>query len=160
MEQTRAKTETHSNSTTLSESTLTEAEPTPTAAAEPWNGLSVEIPTTRSPERVASFVETVLVELTHEPVGAVHHKAGVTSDDRLEVVCTDDVGETFEFRRYLARHGWDTETVSRSEAREKLTTLLSRMASPPVREREAAPVDTFSVHRRVRLQSHCLEVDG
>lgn len=120
--------------------------------------LAVDVPNDREEERLCAFVEAALVELTHEDVGLVHEPGAVADSDRLEVVCTDETGETFEFRRYIARHGWDTETVSRKTAREKLQTLVARDGGDTsAREREPGRVCVLPL---AQLQSRCLEVSG
>jgi hypothetical protein len=80
----------------------------------------------------------------------------VADSDRLEVVCADETGQTFEFWRYVARHGWDVESVSREAAREKLQTLVAR-DDHGAAAREQRP-DRVSVRPTAQLQSRCLEV--
>lgn len=127
--------------------------------ADAWEDLSIPVPNDRDPVGITAFVETVLVELTHEPVGAVHSRGEIGRDERREIVCLDDVGQQFELRRYVARHGWTSETVSRETLRETLVTLLSRgdVGSGD----NPRPPGSFSVQPAVRLQSRCLDVgDG
>lgn len=117
-----------------------------------WAGLSISIPNDRSGEALCAFVEAVLVELTHEPVGAVRHPGAPANAERLEFVCLDDVGEQFELRQFIPRHGWAIETMSRTIAREKLLTILSRD------EAKSVVLDSFSVIRESRLQSRCVDL--
>jgi len=124
--------------------------------ADAWEDLSVPVPNDRDPVGITAFVETVLVELTHEPVGAVHSPSEIARDERREIVCLDDVGRQFELRRYVGRHGWTSETVSRERLRETLVTLLSRGGGAS--GGDAQPTGTFSVQPAVRLQSRCLNV--
>lgn len=116
--------------------------------------LSISIPNERTGESRCAFVEAVLIELTHEPVGAVHTPGAVADDTRRELVCVDDVGETFEFRQYSPRHDWTTERMSRAMAREHLLTLVGRPSG-----RADSAVDTLAVVRAGDLQSRGLEVD-
>jgi hypothetical protein len=121
-----------------------------------WQELAIQIPNERSGESRVAFLEAVLVELTHESVGAVHTPGAVSDESRLEVVCTDDVGEEFELRQYHPRHGWETESLSRAGVRKKLRALVERAPS----DGGGVAVDTFSVQHAGTLQSRCVEVRG
>jgi hypothetical protein len=137
---------------------IDEAQTTAEAGQQPAHteSLSIEVPNSRDDEQLCAFVEAALVELTHEDVGLIHEPGAVADSDRLEVVCADETGQTFEFRRYVARHGWDVESVSREAAREKLQTLVAHDGDDTA-AREQRP-DRVSVRPAAQLQSRCVEV--
>jgi hypothetical protein len=92
-----------------------------------WQGLKAEVPTLRSRTEVAAFVECVLVELRHEPVGvrflsAPHHTTEW-------VICRAThltVESEAQFVRVWVdeRHGVAVEPCSRADVREQLCHTL------------------------------------
>ncbi|WP_042664194.1 hypothetical protein [Haloferax sp. ATB1] len=93
---------------------------------EPWADLELSLPHGRSPTGIVSFVERVLVELTHEDVGAEFVSTSVAGVKRIQFIAVDDVGQRFQKRYFDERLGWDETTVSRKAVREELVNRLSR----------------------------------
>jgi len=60
----------------------------------PWADLEVAIPSDRNHASLVALVECVLVELTHEQVGAVVVAQQVWGTKRTQYVAVDDVGES------------------------------------------------------------------
>jgi hypothetical protein len=115
-----------------------------------WQGLEAEVPTLRSRTEVASFVECVLVELRHEPVGvrflsAPHHTTEW-------VICRVDhltVKSEQPFVRVWVdeRQGVAIEDCSRAEVREWLCETLSndQLGCVDVQPLVALSLDKLSV---------------
>ena len=79
----------------------------------PWSDLRLSVPNTRSGESIVAFVECVLVELTHEDVGAEYVASNVRGVKRTQFIAVDDIGETFQKRYYDERLGWHEQTIGR-----------------------------------------------
>lgn len=94
-----------------------------------WTNLSMQVPNERSRVSIVSFVECVLVELTHESLGAEYVSSNVWGVKRTQFIVDDDVGETFLKRHYDERLGWHTTTMSREEVRTELVNRLTRTTS-------------------------------
>lgn len=121
----------------------------------PWSDLRQCVPNTRSGESIVSFVECVLVELTHEDVGAEYVSSNVWGVKLTQFLPVDDVGETFQKHHYDERLGWHEQTVSRQDVREELVNRLSRSHLLATNRSHGAPVnepDTFAVKARHQLQ--------
>jgi hypothetical protein len=106
------------------------------------------VPTDRDHASVVALVECVLVELTHEAVGAVFVSRQVGRSTRTQYVAADDVGEQFQKRHFDDRLGWHETTVPRGTVRDELITQLTRSPSTPAErsgERAASEPDTFVV---------------
>ena len=118
------------------------------AATAPWAGLHLDVPNDRSDESIVAFVECVLVELTHEDVGAEYRSSNVVGATIDQYIAADATGQQFRERRYDERLGWFEDRISRDEVREKLVWRLSRSTSLTRNRSHADPVDapdTFSV---------------
>jgi len=114
----------------------------------PWADLEVTIPTDRDHASLVALVECVLVELTHEHVGAVVVTHQVRGTNRTQYVAVDDVSEQFQKRHFDARLGWHETTVPREIVRDELVTQLTRSAASQAertREAAASEPDTFTV---------------
>lgn len=99
-----------------------------------------DLPLDVSGERVLSLVEHLLVELEYEPVGVAYRRRAVGGAERMEYVAVPgSSGEVFERHRYVPRHGWVSETVSRATVREDLVTVChcNEDAQVIVRSRES-----------------------
>jgi len=121
-----------------------------------WAGLEVTVPTDRDHASVVALVECALVELTHEPVGAVFISRHVGRRTRTQYVAVDDVGEQFKKRHFDDRLGWHETTVPRPNVRDELITLLTRSHLTPVEESSEEVVsepDTFVVKPVRELQT-------
>ena len=121
----------------------------------PWADLELTVPNDRSQLSIVSLVECVLVELTHEKVGAEYVSANVWGAKRTQFIAVDDVGETFEKRHYDERLGWHESTVSRRAVRDELIDRLTR--SSPLASNRSHPdrvnePDTFSVEPTPELR--------
>jgi hypothetical protein len=122
---------------------------------EPWADLELTVPNERSQLSIVSFVECVLVELTHEEVGAEYVSTNVWRAKRTQFIPIDDNGEMFRKRHYDERLGWHESTVSRRAVREDLITRLTRSSSQATDRSHDVPVnnpDTFSVKPARKLQ--------
>ncbi|RQG90888.1 hypothetical protein EA473_19610 [Natrarchaeobius chitinivorans] len=73
-----------------------------------------------------SFVEWVLVELTHENIVAEYRSSHLWGQQRTQYTIADSNGESFLKQHYDARLGWHTETLRREELRTGLVSRLSR----------------------------------
>ncbi|WP_199723122.1 hypothetical protein [Halobellus sp. Atlit-38R] len=62
----------------------------------PWADLELTVPNERSQLSIVSFVECVLVELTHEEVGAEYVSTNVWGTKRTQFISIDDNGEMFQ----------------------------------------------------------------
>jgi hypothetical protein len=121
----------------------------------PWADLELMVPNERSQLSIVSFVECVLVELTHEEVGAEYVSTNVWGAKRTQFIPIDDNGEMFRKRHYDERLGWHESTVSRRAVREDLITRLTRSSSQSTDRSHDVPVnnpDTFSVKPARKLQ--------
>ena len=123
----------------------------------PWVDLELTIPNDRSQLSIVSFVECVLVELTHEEVGAEYVSTNVWGAKRTQFIALDDNGGMFQKRHYDERLGWHESTVSRRAVREDLITRLTRSSSLATDRSHDLPVndpDTFSVKpaRKLRMR--------
>ncbi|UWG49328.1 Uncharacterized protein AArcCO_4153 (plasmid) [Halalkaliarchaeum sp. AArc-CO] len=120
-----------------------------------WFNLAVTVPNDRSLESVISLVECVLVEMTHEDVGAEYISSNVWGAKRTQFVAIDEFGEQFRKQHYDARLGWHETTVSRSDVREELVNRLSRSTTLRSNKSHCEPVvepDIFSVKPTRRLR--------
>lgn len=114
----------------------------------PWADLRLDVPNDRGDESIVAFVECVLVELTHEDVGAEYRSSNVFGVTIDQYIAADATGQQFRERRYDERLGWFEDRISRDEVREKLVWRLSRSTSLTRNRSHADPVnapDTFSV---------------
>ncbi|AXR76147.1 hypothetical protein AArc1_4030 (plasmid) [Natrarchaeobaculum sulfurireducens] len=84
------------------------------------------VPNDRSTTSIISFVEWVLVELTHENIGAEYRSSHLWGQKRTQYTAADSTGEFFLKRHHDARLGWYTETLHREELRTELVSRLSR----------------------------------
>ncbi|WP_323677647.1 hypothetical protein [Halorubellus sp. PRR65] len=85
------------------------------------------LPLRMSGERTLSLVEHLLVDLEYEPVGVAYRRRTVGGVERIEYLAVPgSSGEVFERHRYVLRHGWVSETVSRATVREDLVTVCHR----------------------------------
>ena len=119
-----------------------------------WFDLAVTVPNDRSLKSIVSLVECVLVEMTHEDVGAEYLSSNVWGTKRTQFVAIDELGETFRKQHYDARLGWDETTVSRGEVRDELINRLSRsttLRSDKSYTESIIEPDTFSVKPTRRL---------
>ncbi|WP_089699614.1 hypothetical protein [Halogranum gelatinilyticum] len=89
----------------------------------------MQVPNSRSRVSIVSFVECVLVELTHESLGAEYLSSNVWGVKRTQFIADDDVGETFLKRHYDERLGWHKTMMSREEVRSELVDRLTRTTS-------------------------------
>nr|WP_233510470.1 MULTISPECIES: hypothetical protein [unclassified Haloferax] len=99
----------------------------------------------RSPTGIVSFVERVLVELTHEDVGAEFVSTNLTGVKRTQFIGVDDAGQRFQKRYFDDRLGWDETIVSRGTVRDELVSRLSRLSLDRIDETPNAEPDTFRV---------------
>jgi hypothetical protein len=106
--------------------------------------LSISVPNERDGSSRVSFVEAVLVELSHEAASVVYKRPQAGGCERMEVVCVDEVGQEFAFRQYVPRHGWSEERVERSEVRSKLLSLVSQSPSAGVDDLASMRVQPLS----------------
>ncbi|QCS44726.1 hypothetical protein [Natrinema versiforme] len=120
-----------------------------------WSDLRLSVPNTRNGESIISFVECVLVELTHADVGAEYVSSNVWGMKWTQFIAVDDVGETFQKRHHDERLGWHEQMISRQDVREELVNRLSRLFSLATNQSHNAPVDepdTFAVKACHQLQ--------
>jgi hypothetical protein len=79
-------------------------------------------------------------KLESEPVGVAYRRRTVGGVERTEYLAVpESSGEVLERHRYVLRHGWVSETVSRATVREELVTVCHRDedAELVVRSRES-----------------------
>ncbi|TMT79095.1 hypothetical protein E2L06_19960 [Haloterrigena sp. H1] len=122
----------------------------------PWSGLELRVPNDRSRESLISFVECVLVELTHADVGAEYRSSNVWGVKLTQYIAADTVGERFEKRHYDERLGWHEQTISRQDVRDELINRLARAASLATNQSHSHPVDepdTFRVKPMWQLRT-------
>ena len=114
----------------------------------PWSNLKLTVPNRRHHTSIVAFVECVLVELTHEDVGAEYVSSNVWGTKRTQFIAADDVAETFCKRHYDERLGWHETTISRKSVRNELVDRLSRTDSLATDRSHSISVeasDVFSV---------------
>lgn len=85
------------------------------------------VPSDRGTTSIISFVEWVLVELTHENIGAEYRSSHLWGQKRTQYTVADSKGEFFLKRHHNTRLGWHTETLRREELRTELVSRLSRV---------------------------------
>ncbi|WP_115864518.1 hypothetical protein [Halorussus litoreus] len=125
-------------------------------AKAPWADLEMTIPNDRSQISIVSLVECVLVELTHEEVGAEYVSANVWGAKRTQFIAVDDVGEMFRKRHYDERHGWHETTISRQAVRDELIDRLTNSISLATTRSHPTTVDepdTFRVKPTRQLRT-------
>jgi len=113
----------------------------PNASTSPWSDLHLSVPNDRSNTSIVTFVECVLVELTHEHVGAEYRSSNVWGEKKAQYIATDTAGETFTKRHFDERLGWHEQTIPREKVRDNLVNRLTRAVSLATNRRYAAPVD-------------------
>jgi len=86
----------------------------------------LSVPNNRTDVSIVSYVEWVLIELTHENLCAEYRSSHVWGRKRTEYVTADTYGETFSKRHYDDRLGWHEEILSRDELRTEFVNRLSR----------------------------------
>ncbi|WEL28134.1 Uncharacterized protein SVXHx_5118 (plasmid) [Haloferax volcanii] len=114
----------------------------------PWSNLQLTVPNDRHHTSIVAFVECVLVELTHEDVGAEYISSNVWGTKRTQFIAVDTVAETFCKRHYDERLGWHETTISRESVRNELVNRLSQTGSLATDRSHDVPVeasDVFSV---------------
>ncbi|MDQ2051642.1 hypothetical protein RBH26_14275 [Natronolimnohabitans sp. A-GB9] len=122
----------------------------------PWSGLELRVPNDRSRESLVSFVECVLVELTHADVGAEYRSSNIWGVKLTQYIAADTVGERFKKRHYDERLGWHEQTIPRQDVREELINRLSRPVSLATNQSHTHPVeepDTFRVNPTWQLRT-------
>src|SRR6056297_2117619 len=107
----------------------------------PWSGLELRVPNDRSRESLVSFVECVLVELTHADVGAEYRSSNVCGIKLTQYIAADTAGERFKKRHYDERLGWHEQTMSRQDVRDELLNRLARPASLATTQSHPHPVE-------------------
>ncbi|MDL0141291.1 hypothetical protein PNR39_01385 [Halobacterium salinarum] len=113
-----------------------------------WADLEVVVSTDRDHASVVALVECTLVELTHEPSGAVFVSRQVGQSTRTQYVVADEVGEQFQKRHFDDRLGWHETTVPRRNVRDELIAQLTQSPSTTAGrsgEGAASEPDTFVV---------------
>jgi len=107
-----------------------------------WSDLSMAVPNDATTARILAFVECILVELTHEPVGAVYRSNeewGVIETVTVHADWTSiSTDEPFVRYRRDPRAGFQCSTYSRTAVRDALVERLSREGAGSV------PVSTGS----------------
>ncbi|KTG26241.1 hypothetical protein AUR66_16255 [Haloferax profundi] len=114
----------------------------------PWSNLQLTVPNNRHHTSIVTFVECVLVELTHEDVGAEYVSSNVWGTKRTQFIAVDPLAEAFYKRHYDERLGWHETTVSRESVRSELINRLSQTDSHATDRSHSVPVestDVFSV---------------
>jgi hypothetical protein len=86
----------------------------------------LSVPNDRSRVSVVSYVEWVLIELTHEGLAAEYRSSHLWGTRRTQYAAENSRGEVFSKHHYDARLGWHTETLVREELRAELVNRLSR----------------------------------
>jgi len=126
------------------------------AATPPWADLRLDVPNDRRDESIVAFVECVLVELTHEDVGAEYRSSNAWGAKIDQYVAAEATGQQFTERRYDERLGWDESQITREAVRDKLVWQLSRSESLATNRSHAEPVtkpDTFIVKPTQQLRT-------
>ena len=88
--------------------------------------FELTVPNDRNAVSIISFVEWVLVELTHEPVVAEYVSSEIWGDKRTHYFAVDDSGERFQKRYSDDRLGSHNTLLSRRRVRNALINRLSR----------------------------------
>ncbi len=124
----------------------------PNQPKSPWSNLQLTVPNNRHHTSIVAFVECVLVELTHEDIGAEYVSSNVWGTKRTQFIAADDVAETFYKRHYDERLGWHETTVSRESVRNELIDRLSQTVSLATDRSHSVPVESTDVfsHRLLR----------
>ncbi|TQQ79193.1 hypothetical protein EGH24_12445 [Halonotius terrestris] len=91
-----------------------------------WADLTLTVPNEESPLSIVSFVESVLVELTHEPVAAEYVSSHIWGEKRTRYFAVDGSGEHFEKRYSDDLLGSHTTLLNRRRVRTELMNRLSR----------------------------------
>ena len=124
-------------------------------ATAPWADLRLQVPNDRSDESIVAFVECVLVELTHEAVGAEYRSSNVFGATVDQYITADVTGQQFREPRYDERLGWFETPISRDDVRDTLVWRLSRPASLARNRNHPDPgtaPDTFQVNPRTSCE--------
>lgn len=122
----------------------------------PWSALELRVPNDRSRESLISFVECILVELTHADVGAEYRSSNVWGIKRTHYTAADTTGQLFRKCHYDERLGWHEQTMSRQDVRDELINRLARPASLATNRSHTYPVekrDTFRVKPTWQLRT-------
>lgn len=97
----------------------------PQPSTDAWTELGSEIPNGRCKTRLASLIESVLVETVHEPVGAqIAFRDEYVLYFHAEFSTLDSEG--FVRHRVTSHVGRQTDVLTRTEVRSELLTYLSR----------------------------------
>ena len=88
--------------------------------------FELTVPNDRNAVSIISFVEWVLVELTHEPVAAEYVSSEIWGAKRTHFFAVDDSGERFQMRYSDDRLGEHNTLLSRRRVRNALINRLSR----------------------------------
>jgi hypothetical protein len=109
--------------------------------------LELTVPNDRNAVSIISFVEWVLVELTHEPVAAEYVSPQIWGDKRTQFFAVDESGERFQKRYSDDQLGEHNTLLSRRRVRNALINRLSRETVGTKRGHEEAveEPDTFCV---------------
>jgi hypothetical protein len=109
--------------------------------------LELTIPNKRSYQSLITFVDCVLVELTHEAVGAEYVVPHPWGTGYTQYIAIDTFGERFRKRRYIPTAGWNSQEISRSDVRLELIQRFSREQSVASTDKHAHDTitDSFSV---------------
>ena len=91
-----------------------------------WADLELTVPNDESPLSIVSFVESVLVELTHEPVAGEYVSSHIWGKKRTRYFAVDGSGEHFEKRYSDDLLGSHTTLLTRRRVRTELINQLSR----------------------------------
>nr|WP_254534070.1 hypothetical protein [Natrinema gelatinilyticum] len=122
----------------------------------PWSVLELRVPNDRSRESLISFVECVLVELTHADVGAEYRSSNVWGVKRTQYIAADPTGQRFRKCHYDERLGWHEQTMSRQDVREELLNRLAWPAPLATNQSHSHPAeepDTFQVKQTWKLRT-------
>ena len=109
--------------------------------------LELTVPNDRNAVSIISFVEWVLVELTHEPVAAEYVSSEIWGDKRTHFFAVDNSGDRFQKRYSDDRLGSHNTLLSRRRVRSALINRLSRetvRTKQDIQESVEEP-DTFCV---------------
>ncbi|KAB1198175.1 hypothetical protein Hfx1150_11880 [Haloferax sp. CBA1150] len=110
-----------------------------------WSNLQLKIPNNRNRTSIVAFVECVLVELTHEDVGAEYVSQNAWGTKQTQFKMADKVAEVFYKRHYDERLGWHETILSRETLRRELIDRLSQTTSLATDRSHSGPVDTSDV---------------
>ena len=109
--------------------------------------FELTVPNDRNAVSIISFVEWVLVELTHEPVAAEYVSSEIWGDKRTHFFAVDNSGDRFQKRYSDDRLGSHNMLLSRRRVRSALINRLSRetvRTKQDIQESVEEP-DTFCV---------------